>query len=89
MNNVELVSLGLLPITIGELQESVLGSSLFLVYINNLPNSCNFDMSLYADDSIIKWNDKTIQNIKTTCKKNFKLLKIGYNSNLRFLLQFG
>jgi len=33
---------------------------LFLVYINDLPNSCNSDMILDADDSVVICADKYI-----------------------------
>ena len=72
MNNNELVSSSLLPITIGVPQESVLGLFLFLVYINDFFNSCNFDMILYADDSVMIYNEKNNQNLKITSEEEFQ-----------------
>ena len=54
----------LLPVTIGVPQDSVLGPFLFLVYINDLPNSCNSEVLLYADDAVLLCNDKTRNEIK-------------------------
>ena len=58
MNNNEWVSSSLLPITIAVPQGSVLGPFLFLVYINDLSNSCNFDVILYLDNSVMICNEK-------------------------------
>ena len=75
MNNNELVSSSLLPITIGVPQGSVLRQFLFLVYINGLPNCCNFDMISYADDSVIICNGKNIQNLKIGSEEEFQKIE--------------
>ena len=57
-------SLSMLPITIGVPQDSVLGPFLFLVYINNLPNSCDSKVILYPDDTVLLYADKTYERLK-------------------------
>ena len=52
-------TLTMLSITTGVPEGSVLWPFLFLVYINDLPNSCNFDIMLYADDTVLLYSDKT------------------------------
>ena len=53
-----------LPITIGVPQGSVLGPFLFLDYINDLPNCCDSDMILYADDSALLFANKNLEYLK-------------------------
>ena len=74
MDNYELISSSLLPITIGMQHGSVLRPSLFLVYINDLPNSWDFDIILNVNVSVMICNDKNIKSLKITIEKNLKNL---------------
>ena len=48
------------PFTTGVPQGSMLGPFLFLVYIKDLPNACNAKIILYADDSVLLFEDNDI-----------------------------
>jgi len=53
---------GELPVTSGVPQGSVLGPTLFLVYINDLPTCVNCNVSLYADDTLLYSVVNTIED---------------------------
>ena len=81
VNNGNQISSTLLPITIGVTRGSVLGPFLFLVYINDLINSCKSPIMLYADDSVLFCLDYNIQSLKKKCEDEFGLLENWINFN--------
>ncbi len=58
-------------LTCGVPQGSILGPLLFLLYINDMPQSVTCDLLLYADDSCLVFTDKNFDNIETQLNKNF------------------
>ena len=78
----------MLSITKGILQGSILGLFLFLVYINDLPNSCNSDIMLYADDAVLLCSNKTSKGLKHNCKKSKNRLNLKSNMIKPIILFF-
>ena len=52
-------------------QGSILGPLLFLIYINDMPESVSSDLFLYADDSCLVFQHKDLKEIEKQLNKDF------------------
>ena len=55
-------------------QGSILRPLIFLIYVNDMPQSVDGDLLLYANDTCIGCTDKNIKTIESNLNKNFNSL---------------
>ena len=78
-----------LPITCGVPQEPVLGSSLFLIYVNDLPNvSKVMEFYLFADDTNIYFDSDNLFNLQKIINRELKKVRKWLEAN-RLVLNIG
>ena len=69
-------------------QGSILGSLLFLLYINDMPQAVACDLLLYADDTCLVFQHKDVIKIETVLNKNFSSLCDWFIDN-KLSIHFG
>ena len=70
-----------LTLNIGVPQGSVLGPLLFLLYINDLPNSTNFNVKLFADDTLLSLDSKNYKDLQKRVNEEMKSVSKWLNIN--------
>ena len=69
-------------------QGSILGPLLFLLYVNDMPQSVSCDLLLYADDSCLVFTGKDIDKIEMQLNNDFNSLCDWFIDN-KLSIHFG
>ena len=69
-------------LTCGLPQGSILGTLLFLLYVNDMPQFVSCDLLLYADDSCLVFSDKNFDNIEDQLNENFNSICDWFVDNM-------
>ena len=75
-------------LTCGVPQGSILGPLIFLLYVNDMPNSVVCDLYLYADDSCLVFQHKEVKEIETRLNEDFSNLCDWFVEN-KMSIHFG
>ena len=62
-------------------QGSILGSLLFLLYVNDMPHAVNSDLLLYEDDTCLMYMGKDIKTIEEQLNTDFSSLCHSFSNN--------
>ena len=68
-------------VSIGAPQGSILGPLLFLLYVNDLPNSTTTSPRLFADDTCLVLSSSSIPSLTQTCYNELRYLKSWCDEN--------
>ena len=69
-------------------QGSILGPLVFLLYVNDMPQSVDCDLLLYADDSCLVFGDNDVNEIEKQLNRNFNSLCDWFVDN-KLSIHFG
>ena len=69
------------PINIGVPQGSIVGPLLFLIYVNDIPNSVSCNPRLFADDTCLLVSSPSLTILENECNKEMNKLLIWFRAN--------
>lgn len=70
-----------LEVKCGVPQGSILGPTLFSLYVNDLPNITNFTVRLFADDTVLIMSSREVSKLNDVANKEIKKIENWLSSN--------